>query len=407
MVTATQPSPATTIKYVRPTKWDKYDHGAVLEPLARAKAAVLSLRTVPYQRAWVEELQEIQLKREIAGTSRIEGADFTEGELDAALKNSTEDLHTRSQRQAHAAMKAYKWIAAVPDDRPIDGGLICELHTIIVTGADDDHCPPGVLRQQDANVTFGAPRHRGVEGGDECELCFGELLRASRQEFTGHDPLIHGLMLHYHFAAMHPFLDGNGRTARALEALMLQRAGLRVSCFIPMSNYYYDEKNAYLFALAETRRSEFDLTAFLVFGLKGVEVQCHRLLTEIQSYIQKALFKDLMFDLFHRLRTPKRRVIIERQLEILKLLLRRPMLLSQLSRAMNSTYESMGSPWSAMVRDLNELIRLGAIKATAMESANEFELDVNLSWPMEITETEFFKRIKEMPKAKSHAVLQI
>jgi Fic family protein len=40
------------------------------------------------------------------------------------------------------------------------------------------------------------------------------------------------------FAAMHPFADGNGRTARALEALLLQRAGLREACFIPMSNYF-------------------------------------------------------------------------------------------------------------------------------------------------------------------------
>lgn len=50
---------------------------------------------------------------------------------------------------------------------------------------------------------------------------------------------------------MHPFLDGNGRTARAVEALMLQRAGLRDALFIAMSNYYYDEKTVYLAALAE------------------------------------------------------------------------------------------------------------------------------------------------------------
>ena len=59
--------------------------------------------------------------------------------------------------------------------------------------------------------------------------------------FRGHDILIQALAAHYHFAAMHPFLDGNGRTARALEALMLGGAGLRDTCFIAMSNYYYEE----------------------------------------------------------------------------------------------------------------------------------------------------------------------
>ena len=61
------------------------------------------------------------------------------------------------------------------------------------------------------------------------------------------------LALHYHFAAMHPFLDGNGRSARALEALMLQRTGLRDTLFIAISNYYYEEKAEYLSALAEVR----------------------------------------------------------------------------------------------------------------------------------------------------------
>jgi Fic family protein len=41
---------------------------------------------------------------------------------------------------------------------------------------------------------------------------------------------------------MHPFLDGNGRTARALEALMLQRTGLRDTLLIAMSNYSYEQK---------------------------------------------------------------------------------------------------------------------------------------------------------------------
>ena len=94
-------------------------------------------------------------------------------------------------------------------------------------------------------------------------------MKAVQQEFPQHDLLIQALALHYHFAALHPFLDGNGRTARAVEALMLQRAGLRDSLFIAMSNYYYDEKEAYLTKLKEVREREHDLTPFLHFGLKG------------------------------------------------------------------------------------------------------------------------------------------
>ena len=301
------------IAYEKPRGWINYDFSKIVISLTNAKAAVLSLTTIPYQKNWADELQVVQLKREVAGTSRIEGADFTEKELEAAMKESAEQLHTRSQRQAAAAVKTYRWIASLPPDRPVNEELICEIHRMLVADADDDHCPPGKIRKRDENVTFGAPRHRGVEGGEKCQEAFSELCLAVQREFSEHDPLIQALALHYHFAAMHPFLDGNGRTARALEALMLQRTGLKDSLFIAMSNYYYEEKTAYLNTLAEVRADGHDLTPFLVFGLKGIEHQCKRLFAEIRKNVAKALYRNLMYDLFNRLRTPRKRVMKRRR----------------------------------------------------------------------------------------------
>lgn len=118
----------------------------------------------------------------------------------------------------------------------------------------------------DQNVTFGSPRHRGVLGGSECHSAMDRLAQQASTRFRDHDELVQALALHYHFAAMHPFLDGNGRTARALEALMLKRAGLKDVMFVPMSNFYYDNKEAYLSALAEVRKGAHDLTPFLTFA---------------------------------------------------------------------------------------------------------------------------------------------
>ncbi len=394
------------IKYSIPGHWIQYDAAPLTGALSEAKAAVLSLRTIPYQRRWVENLQQIELKREVAGTSRIEGAEFTERELDAALKETTEELRTRSQRQAHAAVQTYRWISQIPPDRPIDENLIREIHRHIVTGADDDHCAPGELRGKDQNVTFGTPKHRGAEGGDECHRAFSELTSALQREFRDHDPLIQALAAHYHLAAMHPFLDGNGRTARALEALMLQRAGLRDSSFIAMSNYYYDEKLSYLAALAETEQEDHNLTPFLVFALKGIALQCQRLLAEIQHEISKELFRNLMYDLFNRLKTPRQRVIAQRQIEILKILLGvESAEWRELAGQLLPTYKSLKNPLKAIVRDVNNLSSLGAIK---VEKAGEgqFRLKVRLEWPTEITETAFFEKVRELPKAKSHTFLQ-
>lgn len=393
------------IQYSFPDNWIRYDFTKVALSLMSAKAAILSLTNIPYQRSWTEQLQVVQLKREVAGTSRIEGADFTEKELDAAMSESPEQLFTRSQKQAAAAVRTYRWIAQLSSDRSIDSSLIREVHRMIITGADDDHCPPGELRKGDVNVTFGMPAHRGAEGGAECESAFEELCRAVQEQFREHDPLIQALALHYHFAAMHPFLDGNGRTARALEALMLQRVGLRDTLFIAMSNYYYEEKNNYLNTLAQVRAADNDLTAFLIFGLKGIEVQCNRLFAEIRKNVAKALFRNVMFDLFNRLLTTRKRVIAERQIELLKLLLSVDVLtLEELEKRTAAIYKPLKNPYKALIRDINYLLRLRAIGYNKLPE-NRYELFARLEWPTEITETEFFESVKEMPKAKTHGFL--
>ena len=183
----------------------------------------------------------------MAGTSRIEGAEFTEKELDAAMRETPRA--TRDPVAAAGGGGAWPRIAgspACPPDRPVDEALIREVHRRIVTGCDDDHCAPGQLRGRDENVTFGAPRHRGAEGGEESAEAFRQLAEAARTVFREARPAHPGAGAPLPSAAMHPFLDGNGRTARALEALMLQRTGLRDTLFIAMSNYYYENKTAYL-----------------------------------------------------------------------------------------------------------------------------------------------------------------
>jgi Fic family protein len=393
------------INYVEPPRWMLYDERAVAESLVEAKASVMSAIKIPYQRSWVEGLRKIQLKREISGTSKIEGADFTDRELEVALEEEEQPSRaalTRSQRQARGAMRAYRWIAQIPDDQPINGDLIRRLHFAIVKDADDDHCPPGQLRERDQNVHFGSPRHRGADGGDECERMFEKLCYAVQHEFRGNDPLVQAVAAHYHFAAIHPFLDGNGRTARALASILLQRAGLRDVCFIPLSNYYYDEKAKYLSTLSEVRANSHDLTPFLIFSLKGIALQCQRLTSEIQVYLSKALFRNLMHDLFTRLQSPRKRVILDRQLEILEALLEGSGTVEiwKLFARIERLYSDKTNPKRVYIRDLNGLVALNAIWAKKLVP-NSYEANIRLEWPTEMTETEFFQKIKAMPKSKT------
>jgi Fic family protein len=397
----------SSIAYRVPDDWIIYDFKAIAPSLVEAKAAVMSLITIPYQRNWIEALQQIQLKREVAGTSRIEGAEFTDRELDVALKhNATPDeLLTRSQRQAHAAVMTYRWISELPNDRTLDLELIREVHRRIVTGCDDDHCEPGALRNRDYNVTFGVPRHRGCEGGSACEGAFSRLIIAVTSDYRAHDLLIQALALHYHIAAMHPFMDGNGRSARALEALVLQRAGLTHNAFIAMSNYYYEEKDSYLRSLTAVRAGNHDLTPFLIFGLNGITLQCRRLYTEIRRQMERALFRNMMYDLFNRLETKRKRVIKDRQIAILKVLLEVDVMdWYQLFARIKDQYKGMASVHKALARDIGNLIQLGTIELNQV-GEKKWEVKIRPQWPQEITESEFFEKTRKMPKGKTYPFL--
>jgi Fic family protein len=395
------------VRYELPTRWILHNPVDLLLALVEAKAAIQSLQALPYQRSWVDKLQELQLKREVAGTSRIEGAEFDEKELEAAIspKATFAELLTRSQRQAHSAMQTYRWIETLPADQPISASLILEVHRRLVTDCDDDHCPPGMLRGRDHNVTFGIPPHRGVEGGQQCERAFASLLQSVQSDFRDLDPLLQALALHYHLAAMHPFLDGNGRTARAAEALALRKAGLTDRAFIAMSNYYYEEKANYLKVLSETRAANHDLTGFFQFGLRGIRLQCEALTGEIRKQMQRALFRDTMYSLFNRLETKRKRVIGKRQIEILKILLDddRMLPLDIYLRA-KPAYLSIKNGMGAFVRDLSQLEDLKAIRIQWGDPSKEF-ISINLDWPQEIDDGEFLRRMKAMPKGKSFKFL--
>lgn len=385
-----------TSRYTAPHHWTRYDKAAILDLLIAAKTEAGILRQMPYLPQWIKEVHEEQLRLEAAGTSRIEGAEFSEREQAEALIPDAPVHLTYSQRQLRAADATYRWLRSQPADRPVNAEFILEIHRRIVTGCDDDRCEPGALRPAAWNVTFGTPRCRGVEGGDDCRATFVALCRAIAEAFRQHDGIIQAMATHYHIGAMHLFGDGNGRTARAVEAFMMRRASVNDLVMVSLSNYYYDHKDAYLAALYESRQRGHDLTPFLMFALPAVAERCRAVAAEIVVNHQRTLFREFARSLFGRLRSPRRRVIAERQLQILEVLLTdgalRPI---DLLHRTAVHYNSLKFLERALIRDVIGLIEL---KAIAIEDG---QFQVNLAWPQQVSESELLERYENMPSAVS------
>lgn len=130
-------------------------------------------------------------------------------------------------------------------------------------------------------------------------------------------PLYQASLAHYYFATIHPFWDGNGRTARLLEALLLQSANIK---YAPreLSNYYYRNVDEYYIAFSKSLKLKKNATPFLIFCLKASVESLEQIQETIICFIRKFTLRD-----FYRFERKERR-LTSRQVDLLDLLLDNP-----------------------------------------------------------------------------------
>ncbi|MGW8256868.1 MAG: Fic family protein [Thermoguttaceae bacterium] len=96
-------------------------------------------------------------------------------------------------------------------------------------------------------------------------------------------PIIRSIILHFWLAYDHPFVDGNGRTARALFYWSMLRQGYWLCEFISISNIIRKTPAGYGRSFLYTETDDNDLTYFLDFNLKVI----HKSVEELHRYIER------------------------------------------------------------------------------------------------------------------------
>lgn len=86
------------------------------------------------------------------------------------------------------------------------------------------------------------------------------------------DPVIEAGIAHYEFVRIHPFIDGNGRSARVLASLILFLRGFDIKQFFCLDDYYDSDRPAYYKALQNVDQKTLNLTKWLEYFVEGVNV---------------------------------------------------------------------------------------------------------------------------------------
>lgn len=128
------------------------------------------------------------------------------------------------------------------------------------------------------------------------------------------DPLLRMAIAHHQFESIHPFYDGNGRTGRILNLLMMQRDGLLELPVLYLSRYITSTKNQYYQLLQSTRETG-NWANWCVYILKGVALTARSEIRLVRN------LRELMQATKHRLRNELPRIYSQ---ELLNNLFRYP-----------------------------------------------------------------------------------
>lgn len=96
-------------------------------------------------------------------------------------------------------------------------------------------------------------------------------------------PIIRGIIIHFMIGYFHPFVDGNGRTARALFYWYMLKEGYWMTEYLSISRVIAKSKKSYEKAYLYTEADDMDLGYFINYNLKVLE-QAYR---ELKEYIQR------------------------------------------------------------------------------------------------------------------------
>ena len=211
-------------------------------------------------------------------STQIEGNRLSQKEVETLVYHTSNAVQLKAGHDAKEVRAYYNALEFVEksldSNAPLSESLIQKAHALI-EGAQK---PTPYRTEQNAiyNSSDGALVYLPPEAKDVKILMKELVLWVNDNVQTLPIPVIAGIF-HYQFVTIHPYLDGNGRTARLITSFLMQRYGYGLKGIYALEEYYAKNLPAYYSAL-ETHphhnyyygRNNADITPWLVYFMKGV-----------------------------------------------------------------------------------------------------------------------------------------
>jgi len=107
-------------------------------------------------------------------------------------------------------------------------------------------------------------------------------------------PVIRSGIISYELVHIHPFTDGNGRTARILATFSLYKDGYDIKRFFSLEEYYDQNLEEYYKAIESVEETDEDMTFWLEFFAKGLSIELSRIKNKILKLSRDFNMKKLV-----------------------------------------------------------------------------------------------------------------
>jgi len=259
-------------------------HNLDLRATGRSAAPAAVLNRTTQKRYKVRGLIE-----EALSSSQLEGASTTRVVAKQMLRSGRQP-RDRSERMIFNNYRAINFIKEAASDT-LTPDLLLEMHALLTDGTLDDQRSCGRFQQpgearvsvvdwHSGEVVFSPPPAEQIPERIERMCAFAN---DGERSFT--HPLVQAILLHFWLAYIHPFVDGNGRAARALFYWSALRAGYWLTEYVSISEIVLKAPAKYSRAFLHTETDGNDLTYFLIHQLEVLR----RAFEELAIYVDRTL----------------------------------------------------------------------------------------------------------------------
>ena len=293
------------------------------------------------------------IMEEAIASSQMEGASTTRKVAKEMLRKQAKPKD-KSQQMIFNNYNTIRFLSAHKDEN-LTPELLQEIHRQITENTLDNPGDEGRFRTDDnifvvngitGEVAHVPPSYKHIK---KVVQQLSKFINSDK-EFI--HPIIKAIILHFMISYLHPFVDGNGRTARSLFYWYLLKKGYWLTEYLSISRIIYKSKTKYEKAFLYTEYDDFDIGYFVNYNLKVF----NEAFKELKLYLERKINEQ---NALFEYRIPG---LNERQIQIVKMCAEKPSLLftsKDLETRFNVSVKTIRS-------DFEGLVELGLLEAVPL-----------------------------------------